>query len=399
MRRPLAFVFFLCLSLVAILFNLTAFAQNQSNSEAVAYAYVGSGAPAQSDSTAGTILTFAVAADGSAQLISRIAGGIGGLTAASGFVFGISASGTSISTYTPQSDGALRATSSVNIIQNYLQGQDEYVANLNPDRTGKILNVGAVWPNSDFVPFSIQSDGSLLFLGTTISGCGKSQALLTFSPDNRWAYDGCWGDYNKYGRQSNGVLDGPFDFSLSQPPSPLPSGACQPVLLSSSSRGYVAVVWNGSSYFCGSNEGNLLATYAMDPDGNPQLVPGSVVAPQVWESDIAFDPSGTYFALAGYVGNQSTGAIQVFKLQADGKPASLGNPILLSGVTNVSSVRWDSFGHLYAVGQNQGANCAGNSSACGMYVFNVTSQRVTMAPGSPHIVAHPSTVAVLPVKQ
>ncbi len=73
----------------------------------------------------------------------------------------------------------------------YLQGQDEYVANLNPDRSGKILNVGAVWPNSDFVPFAIGSNGTLSFLGTTISGCGKSEALLTFSPDNRWAYDKC----------------------------------------------------------------------------------------------------------------------------------------------------------------------------------------------------------------
>lgn len=398
MRHSIVFSLFLFLSLVTLL-NLVSSAQVRANSQPVTYAYVGSAGAAQPDSTTGMITAFAVAADGSAQSISRTFGGIGALTAASGFIFGIGGSGTTVNTYTPQADGSLRVTSAVNVIQNYLQGEDEYVANLNPDRSGKILSIGAVWPNSDFVPFAIASDGMLSFLGTTISGCGKSQALLTFSPDNRWAYDGCSDSYNKYGRQENGMLDGPYDFSINQPPSPLGSGACQPVLFSSSSLGYVAVVWNGSNYFCDSNQGNLLATYAVDANGNPQLVPGSTVAPQIWESDIAFDPSGSYFALAGYVGNQSAGAIQVFKLQADGKPASLGKAIVLSGVTDVTSVRWDNFGHLYAVasGQGQGA-CAGNDSACGLYVFNVTGQGVTVAPGSPHIVAYPSNVAVLPVK-
>jgi hypothetical protein len=392
-------IFLSLITLFALHGMSTADDRSAANPQPVAYAYLGSGMPGQPDPTAGMITAFAVAADGSAQPISHTIGGIGTLTATSGFVFGIGKSGTTVSTYTPQADGSLRATSAVNIIQNYLQGEDEYVANLNPDRSGRILNVGAVWPNSDFVPFAIASDGSLLYLGTTISGCGKSQALLTFSPDNRWAYDGCSYQYNKYGRQANGILDGPFDFTINQPPSPLGSGACQPVLLASSSLGYVAVVWNGSSYLCNSNQGNLLATYSVDADGNPALVSGSTVAPQLWESDIAFDPSGTYFALAGYVGDHSAGAIQVFKLQPDGKPLPLGNASLLSGVTNVTSVRWDNFGHLYAVGGGQDQQaCAGNHSGCGLYIFNVTEQGVTAAPGSPHIIAYPSNVAVLPVK-
>ncbi len=405
MRHPRFAVF--CSSLFALLISLfglqgicAAKDQTSLNSQTVAYAYVGSSVSAQQDYSQGVITGFAVAADGSAQAIpGRLSGGISGLTATSGFVFGVGKLGTTVTTYTPQSDGSLRATSAVNVIQNYLQGEDEYIANLNPDRSGKILNIGAVWPNSDFVPFAIASDGSLSFLGTTISGCGKSQALLTFSPDNRWAYDGCSYQYSKYGRQPNGILDGPFDFNINQPPSPLGSGACQPVLLSSSWLGYVAVVWNGSSYLCDSSQGNLLATYSVDADGNPQLVPGSTIAPQVWESDIAFDPSGTYFALAGYVANQSAGAIQVFKLQPDGKPLALGNPILLPGVTNVISVRWDNSGHLYAVGTEQDpAACGGKNSACGLYIFNLTQQGVSSAPGSPHIIAYPSSVAVLPVK-
>ena len=396
MRHAIVFRFFLSVSLVNILFSLVALAQMKSTSQPVSYAYVGSTGPAQVDSTAGVITTFSVAADGSAQPTSRTSGGIGALTAASGFVFGVGKSGTTVNTYTPRADGSLRATSAVNVIQTYLQGEDEYVANLNPDRSGTILNVGAVWPNSDFVPLAIGPDGKLSYLGTISGGCGKSQALLTFSPDNRWAYDQCWGIYNKYGRLSDGVLDGPYDFQINQPPSPLGGNACDPVLLSSSSLGYVAVVWNGNSYFCNSSQGNLLATYSVDQNGNPMLVQGSTVAPQLWESDMAVDPSGTYIALGGYVGNQSAGAVQVFKLRADGKPVMLGNAIVLSGVTNVSSVRWNSLGHLFALGTLQDPQqCTGKNSACGLYVFNVTAQGVTAAPGSPHIVAHPSNVAVL----
>lgn len=396
MRHPLVFKLFLSVLLVTVLFSLGALAQVTSGSQPVAYAYLGSGGPAQPDSSAGVITSFAVAADGSAQPIAHTFGGISALTAASGFVFGVGKSGTTVQTYTQQADGSLRMTSSVNVIQNYLEGQDEYIANLNPDRTGKVLNVGAVWPNSDFVPFAIASNGTLSYLGTTIGGCGKSQALLTFSPDNRWAYDQCWGDYSKYGRQVNGMLDGPYDFNINQPTSPLGGDPCQPVFFSPSSLGYLAVVWNGSSYFCNSSQGNLLATYTVDSNGNPTIVPGSTVAPKIWESDIAFDPSGTYFALAGYTGNQSEGAIQVFKLDADGKPVELGNPIMLSGVNNVTSVRWDNAGHLYAVGGGQSqAKCAALNSQCGLYIFNVTAQGATLAAGSPHVVSYPSNVAVL----
>ena len=400
MRHPIVFKLFLCFSLVTVLFSLGALAQVRANSQAVSYAYVGSPSPAQPDTTAGVITAFAIAADGSAQPVSHTVGGIGSLTAASGFVFGVGKSGTTVDTYTPQADGSLHATSYVNVIQTYLDGQDEYIANLNPDRSGKVLNVGAVWPNSDFVPLAIQSDGTLSYLGSTIGGCGKSQALLTFSPDNHWAYDQCWGVYNKYGRLVNGVLDGPYDFQITQPPSPLGGNPCDPVLFSSSSLGYLAVAWNGSSYFCNNAQGNLLATYAVDSSGNPTLVTGSTIAPKIWESDMAFDPSGSYFALGGYVGDQSEGALEVFKLQADGKPLVIGNPILLSGVTNVSSVRWDNSGHLYAVaggGQNQ-ATCAGPTSKCGLYIFNVSAQGVTAAPGSPHIVSSASNLAVLTAK-
>lgn len=397
MRHPFVAKLFFFLLLVSSA-SFAASAQHKGSSQPVAYAYLGSSA-SQQDYSQGIITGYAVAADGSAQAISgfNLSGGMVDLTAASGFVFGVGNLGTTVTTYTRKSDGSLHATSTLDVIQKYRQGEDEYLANLNPDRSGKVLNVGAVWPNSDFVPFAIKSDGSLSYLGTTIGGCGKSLALLTFSPDNHWAYDACSDGYSKYGRLADGVLDGPFDFNLEQPPSPLASGACNPAFLSASVRGYIAVVWNGNSYGCSSSQGNMLATYAIDKDGNPTLMHGSSVVPQLMESGISFDPTGTYLALGGYVGNQTEGAVQVFELQSTGKLVALDRVILLPGITSVSQVRWDNAGHLYALGVRNDEGCTANSK-CGLYIFNVTAQGVIAAPGSPHVVAQPVDVAVLPAK-
>ena len=400
MYRRIVFNLWLAVSFVAVLFNMVALAQLQPDSQTTAYVYVGSH-PDQS--IQGALTGFAVGADGSARPVSQLYGDVDALTAASGFVFGVGNSDKMLTTYTPQADGSLQATSSVDVIDNYVRDEDQYIGNLNPDRSGKILNVGAVWPNSDFVPFTIESDGSLSYLGKVIGGCGKSQALLTFSPDNRWAYDSCWGLYDKYGRLPDGALDGPYDFSLEKPPAPVATDVCHPVLLASSSLGYLAAVWNGSQYWCDSNYGNVLASYTIGADGSPTLVQGSAVAPQVWESDIAFDPSGKYVAVAGYEQqnwNPVLGAIEVFELQPNGTFVRHGGPVFTPGVTTLAEVRWDNRGHVYAVGQQQGqnANCQDAESRCGLYIFNLTPNGLMQAPGSPHLILNAIDVAVLPAK-
>ena len=391
-------VFLLLISLFGMQAVSAADDQIATNSQSVAYAYVGSSAPAQQDYSQGFITGFAIAPDGSAQAIPafRVFGGISGLTSASGFIFGIGRLGTTVQTYTPQSDGSLRATSSVDVIDDYDSHNDEYVSALNPDRTGGMLNVGAVWPNSDFLPFAIQSDGSLALEGTITSGCGKSQAQLTFSPDNRWSYDQCSYSVSMYQRQGNGVLDGPLDFHLDPPPGVLGSGACVPAFLGSSALGYMAVVWNGNAFACNTHYGNLLAAYTVGPDGNLTLVPGSVLVPRIWEANIAFDPSGRYLALAGYIGypNPQAAAIQVFKVGADGKFQALGSPVIVPEIQKFQQVEWDKSGHLYTAPSCAQQTCSTQK----LYIFNVGENGVTPAPGSPHAVPYLQSLAVLPAK-
>ncbi len=70
------------------------------------------------------------------------------------------------------------------------------------------------------------------------------------------------------------------------------------------------LLWSGMeiAILCNNSQGNLLATYSMNADGDPALVPGSMVVPQVWESDIAVDPSGAYLALARVCGRSFRGS-------------------------------------------------------------------------------------------
>ncbi len=372
--------------------------QNAVNSQSVAYAYVGSSVPSQQDYSQGFITGFAVAPDGSAQAIPgfRVFGGMSALTTASGFVFGVGRLGTTVETYTPQSDGSLRPTSAVDVIDTYDQHNDQYVSALNPDRTGTLLNIGAVWPNSDFLPFAIQPDGSLSLAGTITAGCGKSQAQLTFSPDNRWSYDECSFSVSLYQRQGNGVLEGPLSFQLDPPPGVLGSSACVPAFLGSSSLGYMAVVWNGNAYACNSNYGNVLAAYTVGADGNLTLVPGSVNVPQIWEASVAFDPSGKYLALAGYVGypNPQAAALQVFQLGANGKFQAVGFPVIAPEIQKFQQVAWDNSGHLYAAPTCSQQTCQSQK----LYIFNVGQNSVTPAPGSPHAVPYLQNLAVLPTK-
>ena len=52
----------------------------------------------------------------------------------------------------------------------------------------------------------------------------------------------------------------------------------------------------------------------------------------------------------------------------------------------VQQVYWDNMGHLYAVSTHAGK----------LYVFTVTSEGVTQAPGSPHAISNPQSLIVLP---
>jgi hypothetical protein len=118
------------------------------------------------------------------------------------------------------------------------------------------------------------------------------------------------------------------------------------------------------------------------------------------ESNIAFDPSGKYLALAGYIANssQQKAAIQIFELNPDGKFVALGSPVVIPAAQQFEQINWDNYGHLYALPLCSQQVCETPGSAGALYIFKVSETGITSAPGSPHVVPNAQNLAVMPPK-
>ncbi len=390
------------LALAVLLFLLTALAFAADNS---AYVYVGSFTYHRGGVNNDYSITgFAVAADGSTQPIpgSPFTGPSFDLAAIRNYVFGDDGQ-QYIVTYTRAADGSLQATSMVDEYTYALGAPPEMeIYALNPDRSGQtfnsVLSCGSC--DSYIIPWSIGADGQLSFLGGNappIPGIAKWGGVFTFSPDNHYAYTDTNGGFGSLQRNPNGTLNW---ISLWLPPQPpqnpgIEDSVCLPGDMAASvPTGHMAMIWWGSPYWCGElSEGYLVADYIVGTNGALTLLPRSAVTPQVSEYSMAFDPTGTYLAIAGTLGQYGrSGAIQIYKLQSNGTLTPVGDIIEPTGALAFYSVSWDNASHLYAL-----TGCGGdNSESCGLYIFNFDGQNLTLAPGSPHAIINPISLAVAP---
>jgi 6-phosphogluconolactonase (cycloisomerase 2 family) len=122
-----------------------------------------------------------------------------------------------------------------------------------------------------------------------------------------------------------------------------------------------------------------LAVYSADSSGNLTTTSTATNMPKTAVTsvlEIRISPSGRFLAAAG-----STG-LQVFHFNG-------ANPITrftgLLTTDQVDHIFWDNANHLYAV----------STSANKLFVFTVTSNTVTRAPGSPYTITSPQDVVVL----
>lgn len=366
-----------------------------------AYVYVGSSLNQNPNINYGGYITgFAVAADGSAQPIagSPFSGPSLGLATAQSYVFGDD--GQNIASYAIASDGALREISSVNDLAYIPDPGDQIIYQLNPDRAGQTLNtvVSCNSCNSEIAPWAIASDGHLSYIGgiSLPGGPAKWGGLITYAPNDNYAYTPTWGDFGTLQRNSNGTLTW---ISNSQPSIPSTGNVQNQVCIvndvASSGQGYVTLSWFGSEYWC-SNSGLLLATYTVGSGGTLQMVAGSPIQPQVQENGMAFDPTGTYLAIAGAPASYppNTAAIQIFKLQADGTMTPVGAALDLPNTVAFQYVRWDNAGHVYALTQACYQGCSNDVS--GLFISNFNGQSLMAAPGSPYAISNVTGLAVVP---
>jgi hypothetical protein len=98
--------------------------------------------------------------------------------------------------------------------------------------------------------------------------------------------------------------------------------------------------------------------------------------PAVEPDFLALSPSGYYLAVMGYNG------LQIFLMHGSNAPTALTGAILPG--TSLGEAYFDYHQHLYVLGTNQ------------VFVFNISTNGITQAPGSPFAVPSARHLIVLP---
>ncbi len=390
------------LALAVLLFVLTSFAFAADNS---AYVYVGWWGNGQYYHVGfgGHISAFAVAPDGSVQPVagSPFSGPGDELFVKGNFLF--AAAGQDIVTYTRATDGSLQQIYIFDDFSNTPGESGEVLYELNPDLHGQafltVLSCGSC--NSTLIPLSIGQDGRLSYLDPTLPGGlgAKISGILYFAPNDEYAYTLGWGGpLSTFRLNQNGMPTYLSSGWLQSPPlsnNQYGGGVCLPGNMAPSvTTGYLAMSWYGDQYWCG-NDGYDAATYTVGQNGALVLVPASGFVPQVQENAMAFDPTGTYLALAGSLGSwpHYTGGLQIYKLQPDGTLLAASNLVQVPAIGGFGSVAWDNASHVYAI---SACDSCSDVSAYGLYIYNFDGQNLTLAPGSPYPIRDAVSLAVAP---
>ncbi len=386
--RPRVFAVLTCAWLVSVASGIAAAqfnpsasksSQVQNNSATIfaAYVYVGNNVSGNGN---GYVTEYTIAGTGiSLTTGASVTGASGSLNVNARYVF--ATDGTNIVTYTRDSNGGLRQTSSVNGIQHNITPQGSAVGSMTLDHTGQTLYAAEInYDGSDDDAYSAWSVGSNGVL-TYINSYGINvdyHSPLGFSQNNHYAYGyGCYfASWDVFGfvRNSDGTL------SSLNPNAAIPPGSGDPMYcpndLAVSAMNYVVVAYDDVSS-PGSNY--LLAVYTLNSDGTLGLVNNSeVTTPFTGETSAVFDPSGTYLAVAGNAG------IQMYRLQSGGTLAAVGS--VVESNVSFTELRWDNSNHVYAI------------SNSGLYVFASANGVLTKSPGSPLPTTDAGSLAVLPAQ-
>jgi hypothetical protein len=327
----------------------------------------------------GEITGFNVAADGSTTSAqgSPFTGANGSL--ASNGRFMVATDGTNIVSYAIGSNGTLTQVSTIDGTAHNDTPTGSGVGALSLDRSGATLYAGEInfqgADNNAFAFFNLAPNGSLSFIsnsGINVNFGGS----LTFTSDNQRAYgQGCFFlGWDLFGltRNPDGTLTF-FDDKAPSPPIQNNQFFCPGPSTASPAGNFLAgvIVPEGQN---GAND--LLSVYVINNDGTLTLVPNSIMAtPFMFVTDIEFDPSGNFVAAA------TSGGIQIYGLTS-GTLAAVGPPH--DANTSFDLVRWDSFGHLYAI----------SGSAQRLFIYSASQGTLSPAPGSPYSVTSPIGLAV-----
>jgi 6-phosphogluconolactonase (cycloisomerase 2 family) len=355
---------------------------SRESSSPVAYIYVSSAV----NSTTNHVNGYSAAANGSLTPIpgSPFSDNVGHMAINGAWLFGVgpSSEGVGIFSFSIGSNGALTRKDTYAV-----PSQDGAPINIWLDHTGATLYVDANSGDAnDFLALSIdQSTGALSEVGDLSLGPGD-ESPMSFIGNNVFAYGSWFYEFNAgildMQRASDGALSSIDNFSAPMPTPRSGQGywpgraAADPTKhLAIAVEPYVAT----STGFAQAGPFQL-ATYIAQSDGSlttnstyenmPSVLVGTI-------ADYWMSPSGKYLAVGG------TSGLQLFHFSG-------ADPITkFTGLITKDSINqlfWDNVKHLYAISAKSGK----------LFVFTVTSKGATQASGSPHAIAGPVNLIVLP---
>ncbi len=378
--------------LVAALCTTVAFAQDSSTeagvqasvtTSPVAYIYVSS----VLSQTSNHIYAYSAAPNGAlAPVLGSPFPGNAEYMALNGkFLFANDPTDTYIYSFRIESNGALQQVSSIDAAK-YNPLPSGGPGNLFLDHTGTTLYDGDIYAygtgSNAYQFFTIDSyTGQLNYLGITADGGTDVEDVLSFIGNNVYAYSSsCYHftpDIYGYKRNTNKTLS-----RLSMQP-PIPAGPngdtyC-PYLAAADPTNHVVVSLAPYSNWAPAGQPQL-AVYTATSTGSLTTTSTAANMPKTSVTsvnDMWMAPSGKLLAVAGTTG------LEVFHFNG-ASPITHYTGLLTT--KQVDQVWWDNANHLYALSRSAGK----------FYVFTVTPTSYSQAPGSPHTIASPQNVIVLP---
>lgn len=250
------------------------------------------------------------------------------------------------------------------------------------DHTGSTLYGDYYTTKNDFLSYSIdQTTGQLTYVAD-LAGGPPDNSPVSFIGNNEFAYSSSCYHYDPeiigVKRASNGslsYLNSSFPF-----PAEKSGGFYCPWQAAADPTDHLAIAMQPLNSNFGVDGTWQLATYTADSSGNltttstysnmPHVLVGTVI-------DYWMSPSGKYLAVGG------TQGLQIFHFNGS-SPITKYTGLLIGN--EIEQMFWDNANHLYALSRKAGK----------LYVFTVTATSVTQAPGSPHTIANPDSIIVLP---
>jgi hypothetical protein len=225
------------------------------------------------------------------------------------------------------------------------------------------------------------STGELSFIGVTTATWSYYEPL-SFIGNSVYGYASECSEYSDiYGfqRDDNGTLSA-LNINPLVPTAPKGYSYCPNQIVGDSANHLAMALTPSNAYNSpGPPPPPQLATYTADSSGNITTrstrfnMPKTAI-PVI--TDIAMSPSGKLLAVAGLNG------LQVFHFNGS-KPLTHYTGLLT--LDQIDQVYWDNDNHLYAISQPSGK----------LFVYTVTPDSVSQAPGSPHKITQPQNIVVL----